>query len=115
MNKQGYDLIGDIHGHADELEALLQHMGYRHVDGCYRHPERVVIFLGDFIDRGPKQRDVLRIVMPMVRDGGSLAVMGTMNSMRWHSILRTLQWKISGCDREQIRMLGSMWHFLLNT
>jgi len=82
-----YDLIGDIHGHADELEALLQHMGYSHVDGCYRHPERVVIFLGDFIDRGPKQRDVLRIVMAMVRQGGSLAVMGNheFNALAFHT------------------------------
>ena len=36
----GYDVIGDIHGQADKLEALLQHMGYRPHDGAWRHPSR---------------------------------------------------------------------------
>ena len=73
---EGYDLIGDIHGHADELSALLNEMGYTNTDGCYRHPNRTAIFLGDFIDRGPKQREVLNTVMPMVKSGSALAVMG---------------------------------------
>ena len=47
-----YDLIGDIHGHATELKQLLQKLGYTLEEGGYRHPERKVIFLGDFIDRG---------------------------------------------------------------
>ena len=49
-----YDLIGDIHGHAEELEKLLVHLGYSMSDSGYSHPERKVIFLGDFIDRGEK-------------------------------------------------------------
>ena len=48
-----YDLIGDIHGHADELEALLVRLGYSRVGDSYRHDSRQVIFIGDFIDRGP--------------------------------------------------------------
>ena len=47
-----YDIIGDIHGHADELEKLLEKLDYSWTDGCYRHSNRKVIFLGDFIDRG---------------------------------------------------------------
>ena len=61
-----YDLIGDIHGHADELEQLLGMLGYRRQQGVYGHPERQVIFVGDFIDRGPQIREVLEIVRPMV-------------------------------------------------
>ena len=88
MNTKGYDIIGDIHGHADELEALLVKMDYRFIDGCYRHPDRVVIFLGDFIDRGPKQRGVLNTVMPMVKYGGSKAVMGNheFNALAFHTL-----------------------------
>lgn len=41
------DLIGDIHGHADELEELLQKMGYTKTNGAYSHPERKVVFVGD--------------------------------------------------------------------
>ena len=47
------DLIGDIHGHADELVQLLEILGYRKPQGVYGHPERKVIFLGDFIDTLP--------------------------------------------------------------
>ena len=49
-----YDLIGDTHGHADALQKLLEQLGYAKQKGVYRHPERQAIFLGDFIDRGPR-------------------------------------------------------------
>lgn len=72
----GYDIIGDIHGHARSLEDLLETLGYAPEDGVWRHPERRAIFLGDFVDRGPHQRGVIRIVRPMIDQGGALAVMG---------------------------------------
>ena len=34
-----YDIIGDIHGHADELEVLLQKLGYALESGVYKHKE----------------------------------------------------------------------------
>lgn len=48
-----YDVIGDLHGHAAALEALLARMGYRKREGAWRHPDRTAVFVGDFIDRGP--------------------------------------------------------------
>ena len=48
-----YDIVGDVHGQADKLEALLLAMGYRQHAGAYWHPTRKAIFVGDFIDRGP--------------------------------------------------------------
>ncbi len=82
-----YDLIGDIHGYADELVNLLETLGYRKDRGAYAHSERKVIFLGDFIDRGPKIRQVLEIVRPMVEDGNALAVMGNheMNALAFRT------------------------------
>ena len=82
-----YDLIGDIHGHADELVQLLTALGYQKVQGVYEHPERKVIFLGDFIDRGPKIRQVLDIVRPMVDGGKARAVMGNheFNALLFHT------------------------------
>jgi hypothetical protein len=53
-----YDIVGDIHGHADALHRLLGILGYREVDGVFRHPDRQMLFAGDFIDRGPHQREV---------------------------------------------------------
>lgn len=71
-----YDIIGDIHGHADRLEKLLLVMGYSPKDKGYRHHGRKVVFLGDFIDRGPNISRVLEIARCMVDAGDALAVMG---------------------------------------
>ncbi len=57
----GYDVIGDVHGHADKLEHLLRQLGYaetpqpQHQRGqsLWSHPGRQAIFIGDLIDRGP--------------------------------------------------------------
>lgn len=70
------DLIGDIHGHADKLEELLQKLGYTKNKGIYSHPERKVVFLGDYIDRGPKIRETLQIVRAMVESDHAIALMG---------------------------------------
>lgn len=73
-----YDLIGDVHGHADELRALLHHLGYRpDAAGVPRHAGgRQVIFLGDYVDRGPKIRETLQLVRGMVAGGAALAILG---------------------------------------
>jgi Calcineurin-like phosphoesterase len=85
--KGGFDLIGDIHGHAAALRRLLGRLGYEESEGCYRHPERRVIFLGDFIDRGPAIRETLRIVRSMIDAGAALAVMGNheFNALCYHT------------------------------
>ena len=71
-----YDFIGDIHGYADELKALLTMLGYQAVDGVFRHPGRKAFFTGDFIDRGPKIRETLQIVKGMIDQGQAQAIMG---------------------------------------
>ena len=82
-----YDLIGDIHGHADALQRLLRQLGYSQQQGVYKHPERRVIFLGDFIDRGPQIRETLEMVRPMIDSGAALAVMGNheLNALAFHT------------------------------
>jgi hypothetical protein len=82
-----HDLIGDIHDHADALQQLLKTLGYERRHGVYRHPDRQAIFLGDFIDRGPKIRETLEIVRPMLDSGAALAVMGNheLNALAFHT------------------------------
>lgn len=83
-----YDVIGDIHGHADKLEQLLQKLGYDLLNGVYSHPdERKVIFLGDYIDRGPKIRETLHIVKNMCDTGNAEAIMGNheFNAVCFHT------------------------------
>jgi polynucleotide kinase-phosphatase len=72
-----FDIIGDVHGCADELEELLQRLGYAVDAGHWRHPEgRKAIFVGDLVDRGPGVARVLRTVMTMVEAGTALCVAG---------------------------------------
>lgn len=82
-----FDLIGDVHGCADELEQLLARLGYVPMamegadamwgEAVYRHPAgRKAIFVGDLVDRGPRVLDVVRIVRNMVCDGSGLCVPG---------------------------------------
>lgn len=87
------DIVGDVHGCADELEQLLAKFGYMPLDidndnnmdqppslwgnVSYRHPAgRKLVFVGDLVDRGPRVVDVLRIARNMVRSGDALCVPG---------------------------------------
>ncbi|MDD9945713.1 MAG: polynucleotide kinase-phosphatase [Myxococcales bacterium] len=73
-----FDVIGDVHGCADELEALLEELGYNpDATGVPRHPEgRRAVFVGDLVDRGPGVTRVLRLVMNMVTAGTAFCIMG---------------------------------------
>jgi hypothetical protein len=72
-----YDVIGDIHGHASKLEALLRKLGYVERAGAWTPPQgRQAIFLGDLIDRGPEQVKVVNIVRSMIDAGHARSVMG---------------------------------------
>ena len=80
-----FDIIGDIHGCADELQLLLEKLGYvvtwseeggERAVAVTPPAGRKVVFVGDLVDRGPKVADVLRIAMSMVRAGTAYAVQG---------------------------------------
>lgn len=89
-----FDIIGDVHGCADELEALLDDLGYR---VCYHEGDagrtctvtpphgRKAVFVGDLVDRGPRIPDVLRLVMSMVAAGTGLCAIGNHDDklLRW--------------------------------
>lgn len=80
-----FDIIGDIHGHASALERLLAKLGYQQGQDSWQHAERQVIFLGDFIDRGPEQIKTFEIAKTMVENGHALTVMGNheFNAVAW--------------------------------
>jgi protein phosphatase len=80
-DKGPFDIIGDVHGCCDELEALLAKLGY---DVAWNGKEvrvtppggRRAIFVGDLVDRGPRSPDVIRIARHMIENGTALAVVG---------------------------------------
>ncbi|GAA4566253.1 polynucleotide kinase-phosphatase [Micromonospora coerulea] len=78
-----FDIVGDVHGCREELEALLLRLGWvlrrddagRPVDAV--HPAgRTAVFVGDLVDRGPDSPGVLRLVMGMVAAGHAICVPG---------------------------------------
>ncbi|GAA1480065.1 polynucleotide kinase-phosphatase [Gordonia sinesedis] len=79
-----FDIIGDVHGCATELVALLGELGWRprmSVDGdlvgLHDHPDgRRAIFVGDLVDRGPDTPAVLDLAMSMVSAGQAFCVRG---------------------------------------
>ena len=76
-----FDIIGDVHGCADELETLLGELGYAVAwngkEVTVTPPDgRRVIFVGDLVDRGPRSPDVLRIAKHMVDSGNGMVVVG---------------------------------------
>jgi protein phosphatase len=82
-----FDIIGDLHGCGDELEALLHRLGYVETllenndplwgERSFIHPQgRRAVFLGDLVDRGPRILDCVRLVRNMVEGGAALCVPG---------------------------------------
>ncbi|BAB75430.1 polynucleotide kinase-phosphatase [Anabaena sp. FACHB-709] len=81
-----FDIIGDIHGCCDELETLLQQLGYEKSTGIedtiwnapiYYHPQgRKAVFLGDLVDRGTRILDTVKLVRNMVTADTAICVPG---------------------------------------
>ncbi len=84
-----FDVIGDIHGHLTALHGLLRALGYRHERGAWRSPgeRRRVLFLGDYIDRGPEIPKTVKTVRNMVEAGVAEAILGNheFNALAWHA------------------------------
>ncbi len=113
-----FDIIGDIHGCAEELQTLLSKLGYG-IEWSDDHGERTVtvtppegrkaVFVGDLVDRGPNSPDALRIAMSMTAAGTAYAVQGNHDRKfeRWlsgrkvtiaHGLQQTID-QLEGQDR----------------
>jgi len=83
-----YDIVGDIHGQADKLDALLKDkLGYHYREGAWQQPGHLAVFVGDFIDRGLNSVETAQTVRSMVDAGAALAIMGNheFNAIAWHT------------------------------
>jgi diadenosine tetraphosphatase ApaH/serine/threonine PP2A family protein phosphatase len=81
-----FDIVGDIHGCYDELHALLGDLGYRVIEETQADGApairvappagRLLVLLGDLVDRGPKVVPTLRLAMGLLRDSTGLCAPG---------------------------------------
>jgi serine/threonine protein phosphatase 1 len=65
--------IGDIHGCVDELRQLLNQLP--------RSSESTLVFLGDYIDRGPASRDVIDTLLEIAQRNHVVPLMGNHEAM----------------------------------
>lgn len=83
--------VGDIHGRADLLERLLEHV---HAF----HPNARVVFLGDIIDRGPDSKDCLDMVASeLARNSASRLIMGNHEDLMLRFVDGGSKWSRSWC------------------
>jgi serine/threonine protein phosphatase 1 len=85
--------IGDIHGHARALDALLAAVGLRRGDH--------LITLGDYVDRGPDSRGVLDRLIGLDEQGLLVALRGNHDVMMLEArkgALEELEWRGFGGD-----------------
>ncbi|QNL19560.1 metallophosphoesterase [Hyphobacterium sp. CCMP332] len=123
-----FDIIGDVHGCAKELEKLLEKLGYeltsrgprgRRTTHIRHSGNRKVILVGDLVDRGPASMDVLRTAMHGETDGTIRCVIGNHDDkfLRWLKgrevrITRSLQTTIDEADKEKPKFLDDVRHYL---
>jgi serine/threonine protein phosphatase 1 len=59
--------VGDIHGHVDQLDRLLTQIAADAVESATREPP-LLVFLGDYVDRGPHSRAVIDRIIAAASD-----------------------------------------------
>ncbi len=71
--------IGDIHGDYDALVAILKAAGVIDAAGRWTDPNTTLVQTGDFLDRGPRMREVTEFLMTLerqaARQGGQVIVL----------------------------------------
>lgn len=137
--KGPFDIIGDVHGCCDELEALLQKLGYaistieeqgHGLRYSVTPPEgRKAVFVGDIVDRGPRTGDSLRLVMDMMDAGAAHCVVGNHEAKaeKWlsgrdvkiaHGLAQTIEELNAGGDAFKARVKkfigGLRSHYMLD-
>ena len=58
--------VGDIHGCYDKLVALMRVLPWNSENG------ELLLFIGDYIDRGPNSREVVEFLVKLRKRGGDI-------------------------------------------
>lgn len=115
-NDRQFTFIGDIHGQAHTLLALLDSLGWTSQAGRLRPPgSDFLVFVGDLIDRGKRNLQVVETVRELVEQGDAVCLMGNheFNAVHYHTedpdrpgyYLRTRDAKNTDQHKEVLREL----------
>ena len=63
--------IGDVHGDFDDFVAILQHTGLIDKQNHWAGGKATFVQTGDLIDRGPKPREVMDLMMALEKEAPS--------------------------------------------
>jgi len=74
MSRKFY-LIGDIHGHLSKLKNLILDIK------SDIKPDDLIIFLGDYIDRGPKSFEVIEFLLKLKSENNIVCLLGNHEDM----------------------------------
>lgn len=122
-----FDIIGDVHGCAEELEELLIKLGYKIETGKNSHfgykitpPKgRKAIFVGDLTDRGPNSPKVLRMVMSMAQEKKAFGVRGNHDDKLYRKLIgknvkleHGLEETVEQLDKEPVEFVEKVRDFL---
>lgn len=69
---ENYFVVGDIHGCYDQTLTLLKH---------WNSDNQRLVFLGDYIDRGAKCLETIKLVMKLHKEYGAIAIGGNHESL----------------------------------
>jgi len=113
-----YYLVGDIHGHCTRLGAMLRNAGLISRSGTWKGKDAKLVFLGDYVDRGPDGLGVIELIMSLQKQApGQIAALlgnhdllllsayrfGKLPTEQGHSFLRA--WRINGGVNTDLRGL----------
>lgn len=92
-------VIPDIHGEYNKLVTLMDKINKE------RKPEDTIVFLGDYIDRGKRSKDVINYVFDLVsNDDNIIPLLGNHDDAFWHSLknidklnIYTVEWLSRYC------------------
>ena len=62
--------IGDVHGDFDDFVAILQHIGLIDRQNHWTGGKTTFVQVGDLLDRGPKPREVMDLLMALEKEAG---------------------------------------------
>jgi hypothetical protein len=104
--------IGDVHGDFDDFTALLQRSGLVDKQNHWAGGKATFVQLGDLIDRGPKPREVMDLMMALEKDApnaggrvvsllGNHEVMNIMGDLRYVTPENYASFSDSNSDQRQ--------------